>query len=103
MAYETVVLGALRRGYRNVPLRDAKHGTRIELCALFVHLDVGDEPNTAATAAELQHQLDEQQAQLEEQRAEIATLRERLAGGAAAAAPEFEFETLFVEAKIKTA
>ena len=44
VAYETAVLGRLRRGYRVLQLRGLL-GTRIELCYLFVKISFGDEPN----------------------------------------------------------
>ena len=40
VAYETAVLGRLRRGYRVLLLRSSL-GTRIELCYLFVHVYFG--------------------------------------------------------------
>ena len=44
VAYETAVLGRLRRGYRILQLRGPL-GTRIELCYLFVKISFGKEPN----------------------------------------------------------
>ena len=44
VAYETAVLGRLRRGYRVIQLR-CTLGTRIELCYLFVKISFGYEPN----------------------------------------------------------
>ena len=41
VAHETVVLEAMRTGYRSLPLRDKK-GTRIDLCALLLLVDVGE-------------------------------------------------------------
>ena len=90
VAYDTLVLGALRAGYRCVQLRDARHGTRIELCALLVHIDVGDEPSTAATANELRRQLESQQQTIDEQRAALQRLQARLGDGAAGGVAEKE-------------
>jgi len=52
VAYETVVLGRLRCGYRVFQLRSLL-GTRIELCYLFVQISAGSEPNVWATARQL--------------------------------------------------
>ena len=48
VAYETAVLGRLRRGYRILQLRSPL-GTRIELCYLFVKISFGSVPNLWAT------------------------------------------------------
>eukprot|EP00966_Prymnesium_polylepis_P324031 7380144-Prymnesium_polylepis.2 len=56
IAYETVVLGRLRVGYRVLPLRSSVHGTRIELAYLFVCIRIGDEPNLWPTARHLRTQ-----------------------------------------------
>ena len=48
VAYETAVLGRLRRGYRILQLRSAL-GTRIELCHLLVKISFGRVPNLWAT------------------------------------------------------
>ena len=45
VAFEVAVLGRLRCGYRVLLMRGAAHGTRIELCYLFIHVTVGSEPN----------------------------------------------------------
>ena len=45
VAYDLVVLGRLRPGYRVFQLRGSQHGTRIELCHLFVHIGFGRRPN----------------------------------------------------------
>ena len=44
VAYEAVVFGSLRPGYRSIPLR-SRLGTYIEGCALLVHLDLTVEEN----------------------------------------------------------
>ena len=59
-AYATVVLGVLRSGYRCVPLRSPL-GTPIEMCSLFVHVDIGTEENLWASAEELQSRVRAQQ------------------------------------------
>ena len=41
VAYETAVLGRLRSGYRCIELRARSTGTKIELCTLFVHIQMG--------------------------------------------------------------
>lgn len=55
VAYETVVLGRLRRGYRVLHLRSML-GTRIELCFLFVRISCGTVPNQWATPRQLRIQ-----------------------------------------------
>mmetsp|Transcript_15402 Transcript_15402/g.46245 ORF Transcript_15402/g.46245 Transcript_15402/m.46245 type:complete len:545 (-) Transcript_15402:93-1727(-) len=45
VAFEVAVLGRLRCGYRVLLMRGAWHGTRIELCYIFIHVTVGSEPN----------------------------------------------------------
>ena len=51
-AFETAVLGRLRRGYRVFHLR-ALLGTRIELCYLFVRISFGSETNWWPSARHL--------------------------------------------------
>ena len=53
LAYETAVLGRLRRGYRVFQLR-SDLGTRIELCYLLVKISFGSEPNQWPTASQLE-------------------------------------------------
>mmetsp|Transcript_54368 Transcript_54368/g.143091 ORF Transcript_54368/g.143091 Transcript_54368/m.143091 type:complete len:127 (-) Transcript_54368:436-816(-) len=48
VAYESAVLGRLRRGYRVLLLRLPKTGTRIELCYLFVRISFRSEANVGA-------------------------------------------------------
>ena len=50
MAYETIVLNRLRRGYRVLQLRSLL-GTRIELCYMFVRVRFGREVNLWPSAA----------------------------------------------------
>jgi hypothetical protein len=40
VAFETIVLGKLQHGYRVLQMRSML-GTRIELCYLFVHVNIG--------------------------------------------------------------
>lgn len=88
VAYDTLVLGALRAGYRGIQLR-SRLGTRIELCHLFVHVALGEEVNTGASVAELRDQLqqlrDQQQTFAQEQEllvrglhGELDSLRQRV-------------------------
>jgi len=56
VAYETVVLGRLRHGYRIFQLR-SQLGTRIELCYLFVRVTFGSESNNFAAPRQQQHQV----------------------------------------------
>ena len=49
VAYECVLVGVLRPGYRCIPLR-SKLGTRIELCYLVVHISLCEIPNPWAPA-----------------------------------------------------
>jgi len=44
VAYVSAVLGRLRGGHRVFQLR-GRHGSRIELCFLFVHITLSEEPN----------------------------------------------------------
>ena len=55
VAYETAVLGRLRRGYRVLQLRSVL-GTRIELCYLFIKIRFGSDPNLWATPRQLRIQ-----------------------------------------------
>ncbi|KAL1527507.1 hypothetical protein AB1Y20_008897 [Prymnesium parvum] len=54
-AYETAVLGRLRRGYRVFRLRSSL-GTRIELCCLFVRIEWSTQPNLWSTPRQLRLQ-----------------------------------------------
>ena len=47
VAYETLVLGRLRHGYRVLTLRHVSTGTRIELAYLFVRISFGTVPKFA--------------------------------------------------------
>ena len=76
VAYETLALGALRAGYRCIQLR-SRLGTRIELCYLFVHVALGEEANTGASAVELQEQLLWQQTLVQGLQRELRVLRAR--------------------------
>ena len=56
VAYETAVLGRLRRGYRILQLRSPL-GTRIELCYLFVKISFGSEPNEWANPRQVRNEV----------------------------------------------
>jgi hypothetical protein len=67
VAYETVVLGILRPGYRCLQLRSTQFGTRIRLAALFLQIEMGQVPNGPhAQLRELRKQLAAQRAIIEE-------------------------------------
>jgi len=51
-AYDSAVLGRLRRGYRVFQMR-SHLGTRIELCYLFVRISFGSEPNLWVPARQM--------------------------------------------------
>eukprot|EP00965_Chrysotila_dentata_P074705 2468210-Pleurochrysis_carterae.AAC.2 len=57
--------GKLRPGYRSVQLRHPSTGTRIDLCSIFVHIEIGRESNVFAEAGEeiiaLRHKLVQQE------------------------------------------
>jgi hypothetical protein len=74
VAYETAVLGTLRSGYRSLQLRDML-GTKIELCFVAVHVDLGTEPHLYAAKRELNDRIVQQQRTIEEQREELRELR----------------------------
>jgi len=87
VAYATIVLGKLRPGYRVFQLRGSQHGTRIELCHLFVHIGVGGRLNLwqnprqmriqrAQGGRRFKQKLEEKEAKHVE---ELASLREELA------------------------
>ena len=65
-AYETMLLGAMRPGYRSMQLR-SRNGTQIELCQLLVHVAIGTEPNAWTAGHELRKQMLTQQALIQEQ------------------------------------
>lgn len=76
VAYETMVLGRLRPGYRTLRLR-CQLGTRIELAGLFVHVSFGQEPNHWLSASEIHRRYTGQGVQALEasRRDEVAALR----------------------------
>jgi len=74
VAYETVVLGRLRHGYRVLTLRHVATGTRIELAYLFVRLSFGSVPNLWPTARQLNLHSSLAEARNEEQRRRIREL-----------------------------
>ena len=76
VAYETVSLGALRSGFRCLHLRN-RFGTRIDMCHMFVHIELGTEPHVWAEAEELrQHVRDQQQTILQQQNSIDAQARQ---------------------------
>ena len=77
VAHATVLLGALRSGYRSIQLR-SRQGTLIELCHLLVHVAEGTEPNLWSSADELRNQLSSQQALIEEQAAQLVAKEARI-------------------------
>ena len=76
VAYDTLVLGALRAGYRGIQLR-SRLGTRIELCHLFVHVALGEEVNTGASCTELREELLVQKALVHRLQSELRARRAR--------------------------
>lgn len=74
VAYEAVVLGALRPGYRCLPLR-SRQGTPISLCSLLLHIETGEEPNMWAEARALRSALDEREERIRLLSAELAAAR----------------------------
>ena len=78
VAYATVVLAMLRPGYRCFHLR-SRHGTRIEMCYLFVHIGRGTEPHVWAEAKELRQHVQQQQATIAQQQAQINLQQSQLA------------------------
>ena len=86
VAYETTVLGILRPGYRCFQMRSL-HGTRVRLCAVFVHIRIGQEANVVGESSELRRVVGLQETiiadkerQLEKQLKTIHRLEERLEG-----------------------
>jgi len=85
VAYEVTLLGRLRRGYRIIQLRGT-HGTRIELCYLFVHVACSSQKNLWPTARQtrvqnmlLEAQTTRQDSVVQEQRRRIQELEGDLA------------------------
>mmetsp|Transcript_71502 Transcript_71502/g.195992 ORF Transcript_71502/g.195992 Transcript_71502/m.195992 type:complete len:603 (+) Transcript_71502:1-1809(+) len=78
VAYETAVFGALRTGHRCFQLRHMRTGTRIQLCALLVHIAVGEEPNLWAKDDMLRQLLEKQQASHEALQSQVQEQRKRI-------------------------
>jgi len=82
VAYEAVVLGALRAGYRCLLLRSS-NGTPIRLCALLLHIKESVEPNMREAGRALFNALhtavEERDARIEQLESVVDTLREELA------------------------
>jgi len=62
-AYETLILGAMRPGYRSIPLR-SRLGTPIHKCSVFVHISHSVEDHLPATVSELQDLVEQLRAEL---------------------------------------
>jgi hypothetical protein len=77
LAYEAVVLGTLRPGYRCLPLR-SRQGTSISLCSLLLHIEAGEEPNMWAEARALRTALEEREERIRALSAELAAARVRV-------------------------
>ena len=88
LAYEAVVIGALRSGYRCLPLRETASGSLIEGCTLLLHIDRGTAPRDwVADHDELRQTIcrqaatiDAQRQALQDQAAEIQRLQQLHAG-----------------------
>ena len=76
VAYDTLVLGALRAGHRCIQLR-SRLGTRLELCHLLVHVALGEEVNTGASSVELREELQKEKALVQGLQSELRALRAR--------------------------
>jgi len=77
VAYDTVVLGAVREGYRVIHLRSML-GTRIESCYLLVHIAFSTQVNAWVGEHELVQTLYKQRLELDESRARVAELESKL-------------------------
>ncbi|KOO23243.1 phosphoinositide-specific phospholipase c [Chrysochromulina tobinii] len=66
VAFATVVLGLLRPGYRSVQLR-SRHGTRIRLCSLLVHIELANELSPITSQRDLMLEMRRQQLVISEQ------------------------------------
>jgi len=78
VAYESAVLGRLRRGYRVFQLRSML-GTRIELCYLFVRISFGQVPNRWSTPRQLRIQSKQDREEIIKLRDEVQRLKHGLA------------------------
>ena len=74
VAFDTVVLGRMRPGYRTLHLR-SRRGTRIEMCHLFVHISHGNEPHKWPSASELREEVETRRSEAADLRKEISQLR----------------------------
>ena len=77
VAYETVMLGSLRCGYRCLHLRSPS-GTRIDSCCLLLHISVSTEPNTYGTVDELRVMMQSQRSLISQQGRDIHQLSAEL-------------------------
>ena len=73
VAYESVVMGKLRTGYRVVRLRSLPLGTRIDLCYVFVHITLTSQPNHWATPTELRYRNRRLKEEVEETRRKLSS------------------------------
>jgi len=73
VAYDTVVMGRLRTGYRVVRLRSLPLGTRIDLCYVFVHISLTSQINHWATPSELRYRNLRLKEEVEETRRKLST------------------------------
>ena len=78
VAFETAVLGRLQRGYRVFQMRGA-HGTRIELCFVFVHISFGQEPHLWASPRQVRLQAKQRASQMNAHLDEMAKLTSEMA------------------------
>ena len=66
VAYESVMLGRLRPGYRVLQLRSSATGTRIELCCVLIRISFGVEPNLQVTARLHERKMSDQRRRISE-------------------------------------
>ena len=84
VAFDTMVLECVRPGYRCVQLRSPKGGTRIELCALLLHVAEGDEVNMNVEREMLRRAMRQMHASMQEK---DRWIEEHEGGARASAAP----------------
>ena len=88
LAYEALVVGAMRSGYRCIPMRHPASGSPIDGCALLVHVSrsrapsawIDDHEELRETIARQQATIAEQAARLEAQARQIAVLTQEGGG-----------------------
>jgi hypothetical protein len=80
VAYEVVVAGAVRDGYRCLPLREPASGTLIDGCTLLLHVERASAPHAwIDDHDQLRETIARQKAQLDDQTTTIARLTRELA------------------------